>query len=102
MKRRNKIVQEITGNVAYVFSCYAIMPSASVFNTSHGTWRMLMYEKPSLIHILMSILVWFAEIVRQLVPGFSYNRSRLSSVLVINVMLSSPLKNSIGPVHDLS
>ena len=28
------------------------MPSASVFNTSHGTWRMLMHENPCLIPIL--------------------------------------------------
>ena len=26
--------------------------SASVFNTSHGTWRMLMHEKPCLIPII--------------------------------------------------
>ena len=59
VKRRNKIVQEITRNVANIFSFYAIiaiehgfsMPSASVFNTSHGTWRMLMHAKPCLIAI---------------------------------------------------
>ena len=75
VKRWNKIVQEITRNVAKVFSFYAIIviehvffnaltfarslgrcwkprPSASVFDTSHGTWRMLMHEKPCLIPIL--------------------------------------------------
>ena len=60
VKRRNKIVQEITRNVANVFSFYAIitiehvfsMPSASVFNTSHRKWRMLMHEKPCLIPII--------------------------------------------------
>ena len=67
VKRRNKIVQEITRNVANVFSFYAILaikkwffnaltfarslgrcwkprPSASVFNTSHGTWRMTKHQ----------------------------------------------------------
>ena len=78
VKRRNKIVQEITRNVANIFSFYATIAiehvffnaltfarslgrcwkprlSASVFNTSlgfHGTWRMLMYEKPCLIPII--------------------------------------------------
>ena len=92
MKRRNKIVQEITRNVANVFNFYAIIAinmvfqdinirqvpwevlktaasglgfqhlprdlanvnasEASVFNTSHGTLRMLMHEKPCLIPIL--------------------------------------------------
>ena len=28
-------------------------PSASVFNTSHGTWRILMHEKPCLIPIFI-------------------------------------------------
>ena len=83
VKRRNKIVQEITWNLANVFSFYAIIaiehvvflffffnaltfarslgrcwkprPSASVFNTSHGTWRMLMHEKPCLIPIVKSL-----------------------------------------------
>ena len=32
--------------------CWKPWPSASVFNTSHGTWRMLMHEKPCLIPIL--------------------------------------------------
>ena len=72
VKRRNKIVQEITRNVANVFSFYAIIAiehgfqcinirqvprevlktAASIFNTSFGTWRMLMHEKPCLIPIL--------------------------------------------------
>ena len=53
VKRRNKIVQDITQNVANVFNFYAIIasnmvfqcinirqvPWASVFNTSHGTCR---------------------------------------------------------------
>ena len=72
-------MQEITRNIANVFSFYAIItiehvffnaltftrslwrcwklrPSASVFNTSHGTWRMLMHEKPCLIPILYFFL----------------------------------------------
>ena len=77
MKRRNKVVQEITRNVANVFSFYAITaiehgfsmhwhcfakpigkcwkprPPASVFNTSLGTWRTLMREKPCLVPILL-------------------------------------------------
>ena len=77
VKRWNKIVQEITRNVANVFSFYATRnsdrtwfssaltfvrslgrcwkprPSASVFNTSYGTWRMLMHEKPCLIPVLV-------------------------------------------------
>ena len=76
VKRRNKIVQEITRNEANIYSflcnnsdrtwfCYALTfarslgrcwkprPSASVFNTSHETWRMLMHEKPCLIPILV-------------------------------------------------
>ena len=32
--------------------CWKQRPWASVFNTSHGTWRMLMHEKPCLIPIL--------------------------------------------------
>ena len=74
MKRQNKIVQEITRNVANVFSFYAIIaiehgfqcinirpvprevlkpqPPASVFNTFLGIWRMLMHEKPCLIPIV--------------------------------------------------
>ena len=79
VKRRNKIVKEITQNVANVFSFYAIIaivhvffnaltfarslgrywkprPSASVFNTSHGTWRMLMHVKLCLIPIFVHIL----------------------------------------------
>ena len=73
MKRRNKIVQEITRNVANVFGFYAIIAiehvffnaltfarslgtQASVFNTFHGTWRMLMHEKPCLIPILKEYL----------------------------------------------
>ena len=70
-KRRNKIVQEITRNVANVFSnsdrtwyfnaltfarslgrCWKQRPSASVFNTSHGTRQMVMHEKPCLIPII--------------------------------------------------
>ena len=31
--------------------CWKPRPLASVFNTSHGTWRMLMHEKPCLIPI---------------------------------------------------
>ena len=31
--------------------CWKPRPSASVFNTSHGTWRMLMHEKQCLIRI---------------------------------------------------
>ena len=31
--------------------CWKPRPSAPVFNTSHGTWRMLMHEKPCLIPI---------------------------------------------------
>ena len=60
VKRRNKIVQEITRNIANVFSFYAIiaighgfpMHPASVFITSLGTWRILMHEKPCLIPIM--------------------------------------------------
>ena len=74
VKRRNKIVQNITRNVANVFSFYAIIAikhgfqcinirqiprevlktaaSGLVFNTSIRTWRMLMHEKPCLIPIL--------------------------------------------------
>ena len=75
VKRQNKLVQEITRNVANVFSflcnnidrtwffnalpfarplgrCWKPRPSASVFNPFHGTWRMFMHEKPCLIPIL--------------------------------------------------
>ena len=31
---------------------FVSFPSASVFNTSQGTWRMLMHEKPRLIPIV--------------------------------------------------
>ena len=40
--------------------CWKPRPSASVFNTSHGTWRMLMHEKPCLIPIFMQ-LNWLKE-----------------------------------------
>ena len=76
VKRRNKIVQEITRKCSKYFlfflcnnsdrtwffnaltfamslgRCRKPRPSASVFNTSHGTWPMLMHEKPCLIPIL--------------------------------------------------
>ena len=71
VKKRNKIVHEIARNVANVFSFYAIMAiehgfqcinvrqvpwevlkTAAFGNTSHGTWQMLMHEKPCLIPIL--------------------------------------------------
>ena len=32
--------------------CWKPWPPASVFNTSHGTWRMLIQEKPCLIPVL--------------------------------------------------
>ena len=32
--------------------CWKPWPLVSVFNTSHGTWRMLMHEKPCLIPII--------------------------------------------------
>ena len=80
MKRRNKIVQEIRRNVANVFTFYAIIaiehgfsmhyhspdPLGGVFNTSHGTWRMLMHEKPCLIPILqVSTVAWQHKIYMQ-------------------------------------
>ena len=75
VKRRNKLVQDITQNVANVFNflcnnsdrtwffnaltfarslgkCWKPQLSASVSNTSHGTWRMLMHETPCLIPIM--------------------------------------------------
>ena len=80
VKRQNKIVQEITWNVANVFQflcnnsdrkcffnalafarslgrCWKPWPSASVFNTYQGTWRMLMHEKTYLIPILINIFL---------------------------------------------
>ena len=36
--------------------CWKPWPSASVFNTSHGTWRMLMHEKPCLIPIFQLLI----------------------------------------------
>ena len=35
--------------------CWKPRPLASVFNTSHGTWQMLMHEKPCLIPIMTLI-----------------------------------------------
>ena len=35
--------------------CWKPRPWASVFNPSHGTWRMLMHEKPCLIPILNTV-----------------------------------------------
>ena len=78
--RRNKIVQEITQNVANIFSflynnsdrtcffnaltfdrslrrCWKPRPPASVFNTSLGTWRMLLHKKPCLIPIIADSLL---------------------------------------------
>ena len=37
--------------------CWKPQPSASVFNTFHGTWWMLMHEKPCLIPILSTLYV---------------------------------------------
>ena len=37
--------------------CWKPRPSASVFNTFHGTWRMLMHKKPCLIPIWENIFV---------------------------------------------
>ena len=51
--------------------CWKPRPSASVFNTSHGTWRMLMHEKPRLIPILNKYLV-----------RLSASRLKLISVIV--------------------
>ena len=43
--------------------CWKPRPSASVFSTSHGTWRMLMHEKPCLIPIFKLILlrIWLSK-----------------------------------------
>ena len=90
VKRWNKIVQEITRNVAkcskyfqflcnnsdrtWFFNaltfarslgrCWKPRPSASVFNTSHGTWWILMHEKPCLIPTIRP--VWPAKGQRSL------------------------------------
>ena len=56
--------------------CWKPRPSASVFNTSHGTWRILMHEKPCLIpiinvstyHLLVSVN-YFSSHVYSLYPG---------------------------------
>ena len=84
VKRRNKIVQEITRNVrgkcfqflcinsdwTWFFNgltfarslrrCWKPRPSASVFNTSHGTLRMLMHRKPCLITIIKYACCWWS------------------------------------------
>ena len=36
--------------------CWKLRPPASVFNTSLGTWQMLMHEKPCLIPILKLLI----------------------------------------------
>ena len=78
VKRRNKIVQEITRNVANVFSFYAIIEIEHGFECINirqvpwevlktmaiglgfqhlpGTWRMLMHEKPCLIPIVKTLI----------------------------------------------
>ena len=40
-----------------LWRCRKPRPSASVFNTSHGTWQMLMHEKPCLIPIIKRIYI---------------------------------------------
>ena len=102
VKRRNKIVQEITRNIANVFRFYAIIdrtwffnaltfarslgrcwkqrPSASVFNTSNGTWRMLMHEKLYLIPILVRrSIVWTR---RKYVQGYTL-KGKICSLTVL-------------------
>ena len=80
VKRRNKIVQDKNAKWSKCFQflcnnsdrtwffnaltfarslgrCWKPRPAASVFNTSHGTWRMLMHEKPCLFPILKDTLI---------------------------------------------
>ena len=38
--------------------CWKPRPPASVFNTSHGTWRMLIHEKPCMIPIIINMPVF--------------------------------------------
>ena len=94
VKRRNKTVQELTRNVAskcfhflcnnidrtWLFNaltfarslgrCWKRRLSASVFNTSLGTWRMLMHEKPCLIPILNPDTPRFCKKCRSRSDGF--------------------------------
>ena len=44
--------------------CWKPRPSASVFNTSHGTWRMVMHEKPRLIPYFEQMVrtIYFREL----------------------------------------
>ena len=80
VERRNKVVQEITLNVANIFifscnnsdrtwffnaltftrslgRCWKPRPSASVFDISLGTGRMLMHVKPCLIPIILLFFI---------------------------------------------
>ena len=50
--------------------CWKQRPPATVFNTSHGTWRMLMHENPCLIPI---ILVCFLNVLYTAPPFISLN-----------------------------
>ena len=71
--------------------CWKPRPSASVFNTSHGTWRMLMHEKPYLI----PILVWKKEAYLELCLLFVYG---ISTFLFLSMSFIFLEKNTIPQV----
>ena len=51
--------------------CWKPRPSASVFNISHGTWRMLMHEKPCLIPLLIHLVNFRIFFTRDASPATS-------------------------------
>ena len=62
-------------------------PSASVFNTSHGTWRMLMHEKPCLIPILCEKKAIPQEFKDATLSTYSKGKGTLKSVTFIKASL---------------
>ena len=60
--------------------CWKPRPKAAVFNTSQGTWRMLMHEKPCLIPILSPCYVPFS----QLTLRYNLPTSAVSALIMLN------------------
>ena len=73
--------------------CGKLRPSASVFNTSHGTWRMLIHEKARLIPMIISVRIATFErtaitafVVRGLKPVLL---ARTSVLLLMQLQITS-------------
>ena len=72
--------------------CWKPRPSASVFNTSHGTWRVLMHEKPYLVPIIETFYVYrdCAVLQYETAHDKTYNKTYTTS------------EDSVQPAHAYS